>query len=203
MLHDYWRDAILTDPDITKSRIDGWETILAPYRLLVTHVLDIGAFEGQSAMFWVKFFPDCEVVCIDNWVNAHQPPTEAGKQAAARAELNFDHNVAGLLVRKIKADSTAALYALAQKHARFDLIYVDGDHLRDQVMIDSCLAWQLLIPGGIMIWDDYRDYAPGSLDFQRPETAIDFFVKMQGRAIEHIADTGQQLIARKIGGASR
>jgi predicted O-methyltransferase YrrM len=92
-------------------------------------------------------------------------------------------------------DSTKALYLLGKDKYEFELIYIDGDHHRDQVMIDSCLAWRLLRPGGIMIWDDYSNYCPDEPDENRPERAIDLFCNMVHPSL--IESTGQQLIVRK------
>jgi predicted O-methyltransferase YrrM len=38
---------------------------------------------------------------------------------------------------------------------RFDLIYVDGSHAALDVTIDMSFAASLLVPGGMMILDDY------------------------------------------------
>jgi hypothetical protein len=38
----------------------------------------------------------------------------------------------------------------------FDFIYIDGSHMRVDVLLDAVLAWQLLKPGGFMVLDDYE-----------------------------------------------
>lgn len=38
----------------------------------------------------------------------------------------------------------------------FDLVYIDGSHMRVDVLVDAVLAWPLLQPGGLMVFDDYE-----------------------------------------------
>jgi hypothetical protein len=186
----YWTQATITHT-MADSRREDWERILGPYRNELTSVLEIGSYEGQSALFWINFL-GASVTCIDNWMNAAHGVTDAGE-----AEAHFDANVGGR-VNKIKSSSTPALYELAGRNAFFDLVYIDGDHSRDQVMVDSILAWRCLRAGGIMIWDDYEAYLPEADDRDRPTPAIKYFVAMQGKAIDIIQNTGQQLFVRKM-----
>src|SRR6266545_1252641 len=108
---DYWPNAIFLDIAMAGTRVPAWEMMLGEYRGQVKRALDVGAYEGQSAIFWHRFF-GAEVDCIDNWENAYQPPTEWGQQAAAAAEVRFDHNTAGLSIRKLKGHSTLMLFGL-------------------------------------------------------------------------------------------
>lgn len=50
--------------------------------------------------------------------------------------------------------SAIALAAFAGAGARFDLIYVDGSHLFEDVFIDAYLSCQLLSADGIVLFDD-------------------------------------------------
>jgi predicted O-methyltransferase YrrM len=38
-----------------------------------------------------------------------------------------------------------------------DAIFIDGDHSYDAVVHESRLAWDLIRPGGIIIWHDYNN----------------------------------------------
>ena len=40
---------------------------------------------------------------------------------------------------------------------KFDLVYIDGSHLFEDVFIDFILVWRLLSENGIVIFDDYTD----------------------------------------------
>jgi peptidoglycan/LPS O-acetylase OafA/YrhL len=174
----YWAAAELTDT-MADSRRENWELILEPYRSRIKSVLEVGSFEGQSALFWLNYFNKPKVTCVDIW---DSPEIEA----------RFDRNIRSR-ARKIKSPSNLGLHYLSDE--RFDLIYIDGDHSRFQVMADTCLAWRLLRRGGIMIWDDYEDYMKGEID--RPTPAIDASIKTMNDEIDWTRSTGNQLFARK------
>lgn len=53
--------------------------------------------------------------------------------------------------------SSAALPRLAADGARFDMIYVDGSHLFEDVFIDFYYALRLLEEGGVLAFDDSSD----------------------------------------------
>ena len=58
----------------------------------------------------------------------------------------------------------AAAEALCQE-PKYDLIFVDGSHRRDDVIEDSRLALDIVAPGGMIVWHDYRrnDYYTAEL----------------------------------------
>ena len=58
-----------------------------------------------------------------------------------------------------------------------DIVYVDGSHRACDVLMDGVLAWRLLKPGGVMIFDDYL-WEPDFLPSRRPQMAIDLFLEM-------------------------
>jgi predicted O-methyltransferase YrrM len=138
-------------------------------------------------LFWCHFF-GATVTCIDAWQQVAK-----GCRSAAEVEQHFDANIHGLPIVKLKQNSAKAL---AQLNESFDLVYIDGDHSRLQVMIDTCLAWRLLRSRGIMIWDDYTEYRPDLID--RPAPAIDAFLYMMKNEVRVLRDTGQQLIVQKL-----
>ena len=53
--------------------------------------------------------------------------------------------------------SCFALPAICKEGHRFDLIYIDGSHIFEDVFIDVYYAWQLLNVGGVMLLDDCTD----------------------------------------------
>lgn len=59
----------------------------------------------------------------------------------------------------------------------FDFIYIDGSHKACDVLSDSVLAWPLLRPEGVLIWDDY-EWTPlmSKGPLHEPKLAIDAFL---------------------------
>ena len=39
----------------------------------------------------------------------------------------------------------------------FDLIFIDGSHLKKDVILDLILSWKMLKPGGYLVMDDYTN----------------------------------------------
>jgi predicted O-methyltransferase YrrM len=178
---------------MTESRIEAWTRLLKPFQEneSISRILEIGSYEGQSAMFWLYFFPNADLTCIDPWTYY-----TTGALSADEVEEHFDINV-GKRVMKIKLPSIPGLWHLTKTHYDFDLIYIDGDHRRDHVMIDSLLAWQLLKSGGVMIWDDYETYAPYDKPHRRPQPAIDAFIAMKANELTILENTKEQMFVVK------
>jgi len=176
-----------------------WRRVLAPLRDRPARILEIGSFEGRSAVFFLKYMPQSTIVCIDtfagtpeeNYVYRHM------EQQMSAAEARFDRNIKPFAARveKIKSRSIPALEALIAQNRRFDLAYIDGGHRYDDVMADSLAAWQMLRPDGIVIWDDY-EWAPEFAPEERPKPAIDDFLAAREGSYRLLAK-GYQVIVEK------
>lgn len=57
--------------------------------------------------------------------------------------------------RTSEAQSNSAQTGLSDR-GMFDLIYIDGSHMRLDVLTDAVMAWQLLRVHGILVFDDYE-----------------------------------------------
>jgi len=79
----------------------------------------------------------------------------------------------------------------------FDFIYIDGSHIAKDVLTDACMAWPLLKPKGIMVFDDYMWGNPRDI-LHRPKPAIDAFTNIFAEEAE-IVHVGYQLVVRKKG----
>ncbi|MEW5320248.1 MAG: hypothetical protein WDW38_011333 [Sanguina aurantia] len=58
----------------------------------------------------------------------------------------------------------------------FDLIYVDGSHMRLDVLTDAVMAWQLLRVGGLLVFDDYEWNQYEDNLVCHPRQAVDAFL---------------------------
>ena len=192
----WYRDKTFT-ADWTSINFVNWTTHLSRFQDRAPAVLEIGSWEGRSAVFFLEFLPRCRITCIDTFEGGAEH-ADFDQVVVSSTEARFDGNLAsyGQRVRKIKSRSLPALDRLAQNNEVFDLIYIDGSHTRDDVLLDSVLAWRLLAPDGICIWDDYtwglRDRAPA----ERPREAIDAFLDLHSAELQ-ILHTGSQIIAEK------
>ena len=177
-----------------------WEQLI-PHLPARKNFLEIGAFEGRSAVWTIENMMEDggEIYCIDTWEGGaeHTPEDMAG------TEERFKHNVGLVMdnfvdrhVLPIKSTSVEALGGLIAQKKQFDFIYIDGSHLAKDVLTDACMSWPLLKDKGFMVFDDYLWRPPGFKLLDRPKIAVDSFVNMfeDDLAITH---SGYQLIVRK------
>jgi predicted O-methyltransferase YrrM len=180
--------------DWVSQYLDVWSAILSGLRDKEMDVLEIGCFEGRSVVFWLEYLRRSRVTCIDPYQGWTNEPIPRERRAA---EPRFDANVAGYGARvtKLKMRSASGLDLLRSKSASFDLIYIDGDHTRAGVMVDSLLSWPLLRSDGILIWDDYllRPVAPAA---ERPQQAIDLFLQWHGSELKLLHKQFQMIVKK-------
>ena len=171
--------------DYATHNFPVWEKCLAHLRDREIDVLEIGSFEGRSALFWMEFLRRSRLTCVDVFLSRD-------------VEARFDQNIAEYRDRiaKLVMPSAAALPRLEQAGARFDLIYIDGSHRLMDVYRDSTLCWPLLKSGGILIWDDYEWTKPGR-ELDRPKPAINHFLRQHASELLEL-HRGYQIIVRKI-----
>jgi predicted O-methyltransferase YrrM len=81
----------------------------------------------------------------------------------------------------------------------YDFIYIDGSHIAKDVLTDACMAWRLLKPAGLMVFDDYLWGDPRDA-LHRPKMAIDAFTNIFAEHLD-IIHVGHQLVVRKKDGA--
>jgi predicted O-methyltransferase YrrM len=79
----------------------------------------------------------------------------------------------------------------------YDFIYIDGSHVAKDVLTDACMAWPLLKPKGLVVFDDYMWGDPRDI-LHRPKPAIDAFCNLFAEEAE-IVHVGYQLVVRKKG----
>ena len=165
--------------------------------------LEIGSFEGRS-MVWTAenmMNPGDMLYCIDTWTGGEEH--KAGGEDMGSVESRFDHNRQKVMaendvaVLKFRDTSTRWLAAAIREDEDFDFIYIDGSHIAKDVLTDACMAWPLLKPKGIMVFDDYMWGDPRDI-LHRPKPAIDAFTNIFAEEAE-IVHVGYQLVVRKKG----
>jgi hypothetical protein len=111
--------------------------------------LEIGSYEGNSALYVSTNFPASNVTCVDLWEGVEE---YKGKDFNI-IEKNFDLNLKGLgNINKIKSSSDDFFI---KNTIAYDFIYIDGNHKFDYVLRDCENAWRFLNNGGFLVCDDY------------------------------------------------
>lgn len=164
--------------------IPYWLFLFSQYRLESRpniRALEIGSWEGLSAFFTLSALPDAELTCVDTWRGAdeHTAAGSALLETVGKIEQNFDSNMKqfGKRLKKYKGTSFDFFNALS-KDEKFDLIYVDGSHYADDVLVDAVKSFNHLNVGGMMIFDDYlwKYYARA---FDNPAAAVNCFLRLK------------------------
>jgi predicted O-methyltransferase YrrM len=178
---------------------DAWQRWVASAH--PRRVLEIGAFDGVSANVMLEAIfthPESTVDTVDPYLPDPTTP-QVAQSTRALFEENRRRGGHGDRVRLHQGRSLETLARMITDglSESFDVIFIDGSHLAADVMTDAALAWPLLAPGGILIFDDYewgRDRPP----HQRPREAIDAF---ESAYVESLVPVwrGYQRIYRKTG----
>lgn len=103
-------------------------------------ILEVGTYRARTTLALHLNCPKATIISYD--IQALDSEFRQAAQATTQVELRH-------------ASFIASAEALLRE-PRFDLIFVDGSHRYEHVIEDSGLALQLVAPGGIIVWHDYR-----------------------------------------------
>ena len=139
----------------------------------IKNVLEIGSYEGRSAIFFLKNFSNSNITCVDTWSGSDEHKKVSFKIIEKNFDLNTSFYQSNNILMKHKMTSNEFF---KKNHKFFDLIYVDGDHSADQVKIDLANSWNILRNGGFLVLDDYLWWYYKNLR-NNPSTPINNFIK--------------------------
>jgi predicted O-methyltransferase YrrM len=112
-------------------------------------ILEVGTYRARTTYGLHTNCPDATLVSYD--IQVIDCEYRRRLQAAPNVELRLG--------------SFAAAAETLRTEPRYDLIFVDGSHQVGAVVEDSRLALEIVAPGGLIIWHDYRpnDYFTAEL----------------------------------------
>jgi cephalosporin hydroxylase len=150
--------------------------------------LEIGTYEGGSllwAMENVFLNGSCRADVIDPFF-------------LPRTREVFFRNIqaAGLLNRICVYEQKSREILPNLEQDTYDLIYIDGDHRYSSVLFDALNSWPLLRVGGYLVFDDFYWGRWSLPSADRPEEAINHFLRLSQNAI-HICHKGWQVVLQK------
>jgi predicted O-methyltransferase YrrM len=175
-----------------------WNELLFHLRDKEAHALEIGSYEGRSAVWFLQNVlnhPESTLTCVDPWED------EA-------THMTFNHNIsfvgASDKVKEIKSKSDDTRL----DEREWDFVYIDGWHSAAAVMMDAARSWTSLKKGGIMIWDDYLwkvgEKGPaGSTSrdarwrFDRPQLGVTCFIALLSDQMS-VIHKGYQVAVKKL-----
>lgn len=150
-----------TDRDLFYRNEQGpstpWIDLCAVLHLLRRYqparFLEVGTHRGHTARIIAQRFPNTSIITVDP---GDQIPSEDRPEVQA-AEYLPQEQIGELVseavnVRVIKR----SFQEIDWGDARFDMIFIDGNHFLPHVLEDSMLALRLLASPGVVIWHDYN-----------------------------------------------
>ena len=151
------RDRVYGYPDWATSLPKIWPEHVFPLlnRYAPINWLEIGSFEGRSALWTVENMfldEDSRITCVDPWI-----PWDADRDFEANFDLNT-HGISRIVKRKGKSNDILPTLVSQRYHG----VYIDGLHEAECALSDARLSLPLLLPGAVMIFDDYQ-WEPGGV----------------------------------------
>ena len=160
------------------------------------NALEIGSYEGRSAIFFMKYFNKINLICVDTWVGTDEQTDVDINIDFKKIENNFDYNIKRYKNNITKYKGTSDNFFKLNINKNFDFVYIDGYHKYESVLSDAQSAFKLLNKGGLILFDDftYSYYKNIKLN---PIYAINSFIKSHEKNIEIIFASSQLLIKKK------
>jgi predicted O-methyltransferase YrrM len=177
--------------------IPNWEKWVAPLKGQPIKALEIGSYEGRSALWLlgnVLTHPDSHLDCVDPFSYDAAPKDARRLDGMQAVKDRFLKNTAKYRNKKrCKHFETHSLEFLQwYTDNRYDLIYIDGCHHPISVIQDLVLSWELLNKNGVMIMDDREwKHAP-----KTPKVSIEAFLSIYTDNYE-LLHRGYQVAIRK------
>ena len=156
--------------------------------------LEIGSFEGNSALYILKNFKTKKVICVDIW------DKDDDKHKAQNTQMfeTFKSNLNEFEDRYSFFKSSSDEY-FKNSNEKFDIIYIDGWHEAAQVYKDLNNSWNNLNVNGLIICDDYF-YGDLKLNASSnlPANAINQFLFEKKDSLKVLCVNNAQIFIKKI-----
>jgi predicted O-methyltransferase YrrM len=175
-----------------------WRSVVVPHLAHKRHAraLEIGTYEGRSALWTLEnvlIHRTSRMVCIDDFSLLDPATVMQGRtdvRGACIANLRTYLDAGRVMLVEGRAED-----ALRRMHGvTFDLIYIDAAKAARDVLEYAVLAWPLLKPRGLLVFDDYTHSREH--DFACPRAGIDAFLDMYSSELK-MRHSGWQAIVQK------
>jgi predicted O-methyltransferase YrrM len=177
------------------ANIPVWEKVLSEFKDKPIKAIEIGSFEGMSALWLcenILTHPDSHLDCVDPYepyLEHMDPPLDMVK-----AKENFVKNTESVK-DKLTLHVESSFDYMKNRTEKVDLIYVDGDHSARACLIDMVQSHLLLNLGGMIIVDDYL-WAGMLEGVDVPKGAINAFMNFFAEQYS-LVSIGYQVILKK------
>ena len=167
-------------------------TILKKFKRQFNY-LEIGSYEGNSALFVANNFPNSHISCVDTWVKTDEYDKKINFNII---EKNFNNNISNH--KNIKKSKNTSDDFFKKNNTNYDVIYIDGHHLGSQVYKDIKNSWSCLSKYGYLICDDYIWNIESKNIQSTPCYAINKFLKEIKNNYRVICVSNSQIYIKKV-----
>ena len=156
--------------------------------------LEIGSWEGNSALYILENFKTKKVVCVDIW----DLYKDSYKNENFKRFENFQSNLLSYKDRYSFFKNTSDIF-FQDNNEKFDIIYIDGWHEAPQVYKDICNSWNCLNKDGIIICDDYfYGDIKSNLNTNLPADSINRFIQENENKVKVLNVNNTQVFIKKL-----
>jgi predicted O-methyltransferase YrrM len=124
-------------------------------------LFEIGTYLGRTT-YHLTYASEGAVVTTVNL------PPEADPEWGPYQQTYFRGRPRAEQIRQVWADSS--VLDTSPYRGRMDFVFVDGDHRYEGVKADTGKAFEVLAPGGMIVWHDYAAKSPGLCRFMEEFT---------------------------------
>jgi glycosyltransferase involved in cell wall biosynthesis/predicted O-methyltransferase YrrM len=124
-------------------------------------IFEFGTYMGRTTLYLARNNPQSKVFTLNL-------PPEMDPIYAPFLGVLFKNQEEEKRITQLYSDSRE--FNTLPYRNQFDFVFVDGDHSHDLVRNDTHKAFELLKPGGIIMWHDYSPKSPGLVEFFREFT---------------------------------
>jgi Methyltransferase domain len=158
--------------------LQGWGSDHPIFRRVLSEIrpgliVEVGSWKGASAVHMAELVKElglsAEIVCIDTWLGNWQHWTRQsgpGSRQDLRTMNGFPmlyfqfisnvlHRRVDDIITPFPITSIGAANFFRNHELAPELIYIDGDHEYESVILDLRAWLPLLAPGGLLIGDDF------------------------------------------------
>ena len=135
--------------DWFSSSIPIWETLFK--NITKIKYLEIGAFEGRSALFVGELTNLHSIMCVDTFMGSDEHENIDFKIVFN----NFKNNLIILNKHNVSFTKSTSDHFFKNNKFTYNLIYIDGAHNYDAVKNDFINSFNALEVGGLLIIDDF------------------------------------------------
>jgi hypothetical protein len=146
---------------------------------IVTNIVEIGAFQGESTTIFSKNFPNSNIFAVDFWINNYDD-REVNINSYNMIDVENNFNILTKYYPNIiKIKMLSSEFSNIISDNSIDFIYIDGDHSYNGVNSDI-MSWKNKIkPNGFIGGHDYNEKQAGTVvravSENFPNSKIDIF----------------------------